>query len=322
MGSLTDAPTRVPEKLAGPAPAATRPVTSQRARRPLWLMLPAVALIALVILVPLVFAGWMSFLELDQYSLRQWVSAPWAGVANYAEAIGTSSLFHSLWLSVAFSLLTTALATPIGVMAAISVNSRFRGRSLARSVFLVPYVIPTFVTATMWRMVLQPGGAVNHVLQTLGFGGDINWLIGGTSFWTLVLVDVWASWAFIYLMTLAGLQTIPSELYEAADVDGVRWWQKIFHVVLPQIRGPLTLGLLLSTLHHFNNFTLPFVLFGSPAPEDVNVLPVNIFQTSFHVFRFGLGAAMAIASLIVLAVPAVVYLRSVRLDGRPEEEDA
>lgn len=285
-------------------------------------MSPAVVLLTLIVLVPLGFAAWMSFLELDQYSLRQWLDAPWVGMANYVEAISKSSLAHSLWISVAFSLLTTALAAPIGIMAALSLNARFRGRGLARSVFLVPYVIPTFVTATLWRMVLQPSGAVNNVLGGLGLGGNTNWLIGDMSFWTLVLVDVWASWAFIYLMTLAGLQTVPNELYEAADVDGIRWWQKIFHVVLPQVRGPLALGLLLSTLHHFNNFTLPFVLFGSPAPEAVNVLPVNIFETSFHVFRFGLGAAMAIASLAVLAIPAVVYLRSVRLDGRPGEEDA
>ncbi|MGH3309493.1 MAG: carbohydrate ABC transporter permease [Streptomyces sp.] len=285
-------------------------------------MTPAVVLLTLIVLVPLGFAAWISFLELDQYSLRQWLDAPWVGMANYVEAISKSTLAHSLWISVAFSLLTTALAAPIGLMAALSLNARFRGRGLARSVFLVPYVIPTFVTATMWRMVLQPSGAVNNVLGDLGLGGNTTWLIGDMSFWTLVLVDVWASWAFIYLMTLAGLQTVPNELYEAADVDGIRWWQKIWYVVLPQVRGPLTLGLLLSTLHHFNNFTLPFVLFGSPAPEAVNVLPVNIFETSFHVFRFGLGAAMAIASLAVLAIPAVVYLRSVRLDGRPGEEDA
>jgi multiple sugar transport system permease protein len=135
-----------------------------------------------------------------------------------------------------------------------------------------------------------------------------------------VLVDTWAAWAFVYLMTLAGLQAIPAELLEAAAVDGTGWWQKLRHVVLPQLRGPLTLALLLSTLHHFNNFTLPFVLFGSPAPEAVNVLPLNIYTTSFQTFRFGLGAAMSILALVVLVIPAVLYLRAVRLESGTEDE--
>jgi multiple sugar transport system permease protein len=285
-------------------------------------MLPGAVLLFLVVGLPFALAVWMGFLELDQYSLRDWVNAPWAGVANFVEAVTASSMPHSLWISVAFSVLTTVFAAPIGILAALTVNGRMRGRWLIRSLYLVPYVLPQFVTGSLWRVMLQPDGAVNRVLQSVGFSGSSQWLIGPASFWALVAVDVWASWAFIYLMTLAGLQTIESELYEAADVDGVSWWQKLRHVILPQLRGPLSLALLLSTLHHFNNFTLPFLLFGMPAPEAVNVLPVNVYQTSFHVFRFGLGAAMSVISLVILTIPAWMYLRSVRLDARPQEVEA
>jgi multiple sugar transport system permease protein len=290
--------------------------------RPLWLMVPGAVLLALVVGIPFLLAAWMGFLDLDQYSLRDWVHAPWSGLANFVEAVTSSSMPHSLWLSVSFALLTTVFAAPIGIVAALTVNGRMRGRGIVRSLYLVPYVIPQFVTGSLWRVLLHPDGATNHLLHALGINANNHWLIGPVSFWTLVAVDVWASWAFIYLMTLAGLQTISSELYEAADVDGVSWWQKIRYVVLPQLRGPLSLALLLSTLHHFNNFTLPFVLFGSPAPEAVNVLPINIYQTSFQVFRFGLGAAMSVIALVILAVPAVIYLRSVRLDARPQEAEA
>lgn len=310
---------RLPDPLAAGPPG---PADGRRERRPLWLMTPAAVLLVLVILVPFGLAAWMSLVQLDQYSLRRWVSAPWAGLSNYVEALHTSGLLHSLWLSTAFALLTTVLAAPLGVMAALSVNSRFRGRGLVRSVYLVPYVIPAFVTGTFWRICLLPGGAVNHVLRSAGLGGGAQWLIGSRSFWTLVGVDVWASWAFVYLMTLAGLQTISDELYEAADIDGTTWWQKVRSVVLPQIRGQLSLGLLLATLAHFNNFTLPYLLFGMPAPNAVSVLPMNIYQTSFQQFRFGLGAAMSVATLIIMAIPAVAYLRGFRLDARPQEVDA
>ncbi|GAA3811820.1 carbohydrate ABC transporter permease [Streptomyces chiangmaiensis] len=300
--------------------AAARP--PRRERRPLWLMLPAGSLLVLVILVPFMLALWMSFLELDQYTLRQWIQAPLVGLANYAEALNTSGLLHSIWASTAFSVLTTLIAAPLGILAALTVNGRFRGRGAVRSIYLVPYVLPSFVTGTLWRIVLQPAGAVNHLLGDLGLGGDKQWLIGGQSFWTLVGVDVWASWAFIYLMALSGLQTISRELYEAAALDGTGWWQRIRYVVLPQIKGPLSLGLLLATLHHFNNFTLPFVLFGMPAPDAVNLLPMNIYQTSFQSFRFGLGAAMSVVTLIIMTIPAVAYLRSSRLDASPQEVEA
>lgn len=285
-------------------------------------MLPGVLLLVLVVGLPFCLAVWMGFLELDQYSLRDWVNAPWIGVANFVEAVTASTMPHSLWVSVSFSVLTTVFAAPIGIVAALTVNGKLRGRSLIRSLYLVPYVLPQFVTGAMWRVMLQPDGAINRALQLIGLPGSSQWLVGPVSFWALVVVDVWASWAFIYLMTLAGLQTIESELYEAADVDGVTWWQKIRHIILPQLRGPLSLALLLSTLHHFNNFTLPFLLFGMPAPEAVNVLPVNVYQTSFHVFRFGLGAAMSVISLVILTIPAWIYLRSLRLTARPQEVDA
>jgi multiple sugar transport system permease protein len=287
--------------------------------RPLWLLVPGAALLVLVVVVPLALAFWIGFSDLDQFTLRRWLGAPFIGLANYVEALQSGGLLHSLWVSTAFSVLTTVLIAPIGILCALTVHDPFRGRAFIRSIYLIPYVIPSFVTAVVWRLILQPDGALNAILGTVGIEGG-NWLIGPQAFWSLVLVDTWAAWAFVYLMTLAGLQTIPADIYEAAAVDGTSWWQKLRFVVLPQLRGPLTLALLLSTLHHFNNFTLPFVLFGSPAPTEVNVLPLNIYTTSFQTFRFGLGAAMSILALVVLVIPAILYLRAVRLESGTGEE--
>ena len=284
--------------------------------KPLWLMAPTLVLLVLVIGVPFVIGAYISFFELDQYNLRTWVSAPFIGLKNYADSLGAALLLHSIWVSLAFAVLTTLFSAPIGFLAALAVNTRFRGRGVVRSLFLVPYVLPSFVTATVWRFILRPDGVFNKV-----FGlHNVQWLIGSNSFWALVLVDIWAAWPFVYMMTLAGLQAIPDELYEAADVDGVTWFKKIVYMVIPQIRHQLLLGLLLSTLNHFNNFTLPFVLFGTPAPNDVLTLQVNIYQTSFQYFRFGLGGAMSVLSLILTLIPAFIYLRASRLTAAPGEE--
>ncbi|MGI5131644.1 carbohydrate ABC transporter permease [Pseudonocardia sp. CA-107938] len=304
-----------------PAPPAASP-RSRRATsgaRPLWLMWPNLLLLIVVIAIPFLIAVYISFIDLDQYTLRRFFSAPFVALDNYLEALATANLLHSVWISVAFSLLTTLFAAPLGILAAMALNTRFRGRALIRSAFLIPYVLPSFVTATLWRFILQPSGAGNQVLGWFGIE-HTQWLIGGNAFWALVLVDVWASWPFLYMMAMAGLQNIPSELYEAADIDGATWRQKIRFVVLPQLRGQLLLGLLLSTLAHFNNFTLPFVLLGTPAPDAALTLPVNVFQTSFQVFRFGLGGAMAVISLVLMLIPAVIYLRASRLTANVGEE--
>ncbi|HEY0812914.1 MAG TPA: sugar ABC transporter permease [Pseudonocardia sp.] len=304
-----------------PAPPSTE---ARRSRggvaggRPLWLMWPNIVLLVVVILIPFLIAIYISFIDLDQYTLRRFFKAPFIGLANYVEAFGAANLLHSIWVSLAFSALTTAVGIPLGVLGAMALNTRFRGRSLVRSAFLIPYVLPSFVTATLWRFILQPSGAANEILGVVGID-KAQWLIGDRSFWSLVIVDVWASWPFIYMMVLAGLQNISSEMYEAADMDGVGWWQKFRYVVLPQIRGQLLLGLLLSTLAHFNNFTLPYVLLGTPAPDAALTLPVNVYQTSFQVFRFGLGGAMAVISLILMIIPAVFYLRASKLTAQAEE---
>lgn len=291
-------------------------------QRPLWLMWPGAFLLVVIIGIPFLIALYISFLNLDQYTLHSWIQAPLVGLHNYVTAftagniIGASAL-ASLGVSVGFSLLTTLLITPIGVLAALTVNTQYRGRAIIRALYLIPYVIPTFVTALIWRMMFLNGtGLVDRFLATLHLA-NINtyWLLGPNTFWAMVITDTWASWAFIYIMVLAGMQSISHDLYEAADMDGANSWQKLIYVVLPQLRHILGLALLLSTLYHINNFTLPFVMFGTPPPIQADVLPLNIYVSSFQLFNFGLGGAMSIITLIIMLIPGLLYIRALRLGG-------
>lgn len=281
-------------------------------QRPLWLLIPGGSLLTVIIVIPLLLAVYLSLIDLDQYTLRRWLRAPFIGVQNYVEAFH-SGLPHSMWISVSFAVVSTIATVPIGVAAAIATQNRFRGRGLVRAVFLIPYVLPSFVVATVWRTMLQPDGVVNTLLAGLGVDGGL-WLSGPASYWTLILVEIWAAWPFIYLMALAGLQGVDGEVHEASAIDGADWWPKLRHVILPYLRGPVLLACLLATLSHINNFTLPFVLFGAPAPDSVNVMPMIVYVTSFQGLRFGLSAAMAIVSLLLIAVPLFAYLRALRLD--------
>ena len=305
-----------PVSLRVPRRAGRRRHLSRRSR-PLWMLAPGGILMLIVIVIPLAIGFFISLLDLDQYSLRSWLEAPFIGFANYISAVQSSSLVRSIGISVSYAVIVTIVTLPIGVAAAVATQNRFRGRGLVRSIFLIPYVLPAFVVATVWRTMLQPDGVVNATLGSFGIDGGL-WLNGPQSYWALVAVQIWASWPFIYLLALSGLQSVDQEVHEAAALDGAGWWRKLRDVVFPYLRGPVALALIISLLHNINNFTLPFVLFGVPTPIDVQVLPVLTYITSFQSFRFGLSAAMAVASFAIIAIPLFVYLRAVRLDTGDE----
>jgi multiple sugar transport system permease protein len=277
------------------------------------MLIPGGVLTILVIVVPLATALYISLLDLDQYTLRQWVDAPFVALANYVDAVRGSSLLPAVAISVGYATIVTVATAPLGIAAALATHDPFRGRAVVRSIFLVPYVLPAFVVGTVWRIILQPDGVANTALGHLGVHPGL-WLNGPKSFWALVLVQVWASWPLVYLLAVSGLHGVDPQVHEAAALDGAGWWAKLRHVIAPYLRGPVSLALVISFLHNINNFTLPFVLFGVPAPRDVEVLPVLTYVESFQNFRFGLSAAMAVVSLVLVAVPMAVYLRVVRLD--------
>ncbi len=308
------------QPVPGLAIAPTRRSRGSPLRAPYWLMAPSLALLAVVVFVPMAVAFYISFTGLNEYTIGDWTHAPFVGLRHYVDALSpsgafSSSLFNSVKASVAFSVLTTIAIAPIGVGAALLFNGPLRGRAVFRGLMLLPYVIPTFVNAVLWRLVFMNGtGAADQLLAALHLGSrDTFWLIGPKSLWALVIADVWAAWPFIYIMTLAALQTIPAELYDAAAIDGARKLRAFRHVTLPLIRSTLGLALVLSTINHFNNFTLPYVMFGATPPEQVNVMPLNIYVNSFVTFNFGLGAAMSVVALFIMLTPAVIYLRAARV---------
>ena len=127
--------------------------------------------------------------------------------------------------------------------------------------------------------------------------------------------ETWAVWPFTYIMVLSGLNSISAELYDASEVDGAGYRAKIGYIVLPQVRGVLLLSVLLSTIFHLGNFTLPFVMFNLPPPPSVDVLPVDVYYNAFITNQYSLGAAIALVMVVVVLVPGIVYLRSTRLSA-------
>lgn len=278
--------------------------------------MPALFFELLIHLVPMVVGVLISFKALTQLYLTQWLHAPWAGLGNYRivvdfnGAIG-QALLHSFVVTCSFTAIAVGLSWLFGCAAAILAQDTFRGRGLLRAIFLTPYALPAYTSVITWAFMFQyNNGLINYVLHNeLGITSSPTfWLLGDNSFIALVTVSVWRNWPFAFLVVMAGLQSIPRELYEAAAIDGAGVRQQIRLVTMPSLRPVNQVLVLVLFLWTFNDFTTPFVLFGNGSPPPADVISVHIYNASFLTWNFGEGSAMSVLLLLFLLVVSGGYL--------------
>jgi multiple sugar transport system permease protein len=310
------------------APAATEPEPRVKKKRgpdhrpglsrklPYLLLAPAVLLELLIHIIPMLVGIWMSFVKLTKFFIANWSAAPWAGFDNYRVALDFDNavgegLLKSFGVTVVFSLITLALAWCLGMAAAVALQPPFKGRALVRTLFLVPYALPAYAGILTWNFMLQRDtGAVNHLLvDNLGLVSDRPfWLIGGNALVSLITVALWKLWPFAFLTLMAGLQSIPRDVYEAASVDGagaIRQWRNI---TLPSLRPVNLVLVLVLFLWTFSDFNTPYVLFGTAQPPAGDLITFHIYNASFLTWNFGSGAAMSVLLLIFLMIVTGAYL--------------
>src|SRR5919107_4784721 len=252
---MADATTSVTE--AAPPQQTQRRSKGLSERRLAFLMVsPSMLLIALVAAYPIAYGIWLS---LHEYSVRVAGLSRWAGLRNYSNALGDSDWWAAFFHTMIFAAASVTLELLIGLGMAMAMHAAFRGQGVLRTTVLVPWAVLTVVTAVMWRTMFQsPFGFVNTILGT-----DTVWL--GEEPWALIVIilaDVWKTAPFMALLILAGLQVIPSEIYEAAKVDGATAWQRFSKITLPLLTPAILVALIFRTLDALRIFDLPFVLTG------------------------------------------------------------
>jgi multiple sugar transport system permease protein len=295
-------------------------------RRLAWLMVsPSLLLIALVALYPIIYAIWLS---LHQYSLIQAGLTRWAEpnapFGNYTEALwgaGSSEFWEATRTTFVFTFFSVALELVLGVAMALAMHSAFRGQGLLRTVVLVPWAVLTVVTAITWQTIFEPQlGFVNSLLGAVGLPDDTVWL--GSSpeaLMVMIFADVWKTAPFMALLVLAGLQTIPGEIYEAAKVDGATAWQRFVRITLPLLKPAILVALIFRTLDALRIFDLPFVL--TKGANGTNTLSLISYETFSQNRLYGEGSALAILTFIIVMAVSFLYIRFVggNLRGLAEE---
>lgn len=283
---------------------------------PYALLAPAVIFELVIHIVPMVTGIWMSFLKLTKMYISNWGNAPVIGFKNYEVALDFNSaigagLLKSFGITVAFTILVVGFSWLLGMAAAVALQKVFPGRAVFRTLFLIPYALPMYAGVIAWKFILQKdNGALNHLLfDTFGLPGDKPfWLIGDNAFAAVVIVAIWRLWPFAFLMLMAGLQSVPTDIYEAASVDGAKPLRQWWNITLPLLR-PVNMSLVLVMfLWTFNDFNTPFVLFGGSQPPAGDLISFHIYNASFLTWNFGSGAAMSVLLLLFLSVVSGIYV--------------
>jgi len=299
---------------AGPTRRRSRGLSERRLA--IFMVAPSMALIALVALWPILYAIWLS---LHEYSLIQAGVSRFAepfGLGNYQDALASSEFWRATRITVVFTIASVFLETVLGLAMALIMHSAFKGQGLLRTVVLVPWAVLTVVTAVMWKTIFDPNlGFVNTLLgtSTVWLGEEPHALL------VMIFADVWKTAPFMALLLLAGLQVIPSEVYEAAKVDGANAWQRFRRITLPLLMPALLVALIFRTLDALRAYDLPKVLTnGANGTETLSLVAARTFQENR---LYGEGATLSILTFVIVMAISFAYIRLVGGNLKAMAED-
>ena len=275
----------------------------------LYFILPAILVLLMLIAYPIVYTVYLSAVDAHgafttkNYAnvLRPYVT--WQAFTNLIYYVGGSIVFQVI----------------LGTLVAILLNLDFWGRSAVRSIALIPWVVPGIVAATTWAWMFHTEfGIVNYMLTSTGLiAKPVGWLTDVNLVMpVLIAINVWKLFPFVAVMVLAGLQSIPEELYEAARIDGASFAQEVRHVMLPQVRPVIVAVTLLLVIWGLNSITLIYAITrGGPANRTL-VTPIQIFRYAFEQFQFNQAAALSVIFFAIAAVIVAVYLKVLATTAR------
>ncbi len=283
-----------------------------------WLsLIPATALVAGIVGYPFLRTITNGFT--DAPLISQTRPAAWVGVANFVYAFRNVSFQSGILHTLYFSVLSITLNLVVGVLTALLLNQKFRGRAFVRTLVILPWALPTVVNAVLWRWIYNPSyGALNALLTQLHVIPDYqNWL-GSAGLGTMtmvVLADTWKNYGLVTILVLAGLQTIPKELYEASSVDGSNWRTNFFHITLPGIQPAVLIALVLKTIDGLRVFDIMYLMTAGGPASATKTLSFYVYQEAFGFLHLGQASAFAVITVAIISAFVYFYIRLIRPTG-------
>ena len=271
----------------------------------LWI-LPAILVYGIFKLVPLVSGIYMALLRWDGIEEPRFI-----GLRNFDKILNDKLTLLVLGNNVEYAVLTVTGKIVLSLFLAIMLNQALRGRTFYRTSLFMPVVMSFVVIGILWRWLFNTEfGLLNNLFESLGLGFLAQDWLGDTSIAlkSLTLVDIWKWYGFHMVIFLAGLQSIPGELYEAAKIDGASVWQQFRHVTLPMLQPVMIVNVTISLMGAFNVFDIPYVMTEGGPANSTNVMALHIYLRGFKFYRFGFSAALSYVLLTIVTLVAALQL--------------
>jgi len=268
------------------------------------LLAPTAVLLAVIVGAPIVRAIWLSLFTDDEFGASRFY-----GLHQYVKALtgtGKSDFWNAWVVTTEITLISLVLEVVLGMAMALVMHRAFAGRGLIRTSVLVPWAIPTAVTALLWQWMFQPTGVVNAITGHHTIWTGSHW----PSMWAIIIADVWKTAPFIGLLLLAGLQIIPDELYEAAKVDGATALQRFRRITLPLLRSALLVAVLFRMLDVLRIFDLPYIL--THGANNTSTLSVLAYNESIRNLHTHYGSALSTLTFLYILVVAALFIKVMR----------
>jgi multiple sugar transport system permease protein len=291
----------------------SRGVLLRKQLLPYAFILPVLLVVLVVLVYPLVRGVYLSFTHYNLLTNLLTSEKPvWIGLKNYANLLSDVIFSLSLRTTVLWTLTVVSGQYVIGFVLALLLNTRFRGRGLFRSLILVPWIVPSIAAALAWIWIYdQHHGVLNVMLRQLGMlrGENIAWL--GSSTWLALIAvcvaGIWKGVPFMTIVLLAGMQSIPVELYEASRIDGARLRQVVRYIIIPHLKTISAITILLSTIWTFNHFDLVYIMTKGGPAHATHILSIHTYLTAFSEFEMGYAAAIAGVLLVIMIAIMALY---------------
>ncbi|MDZ7374401.1 MAG: sugar ABC transporter permease [candidate division KSB1 bacterium] len=273
---------------------------------------PAFLVMAAVILYPFVYNVVISLSNMSLTHLRDWRII---GFQQYVRVF-SEPIFYSVFLkTILWTVINVFFHVTIGVFLALLLNRPLFGRGVIRTLLILPWAIPQYIVALTWRgMFHYPEGAINLILTKVFHVGPIEWLSDPTlAFVAALIVNIWLGFPFMMVVALGGLQSIPEELYEAADVDGARRIDRLRHITLPLLKPVMIPAVSLGVIWTFNNLNVIWLVSNGGQPADsTHILVSYVYRAAFNYYRYGYAAALSMVIFFILLVFSVNFIRRTR----------
>jgi multiple sugar transport system permease protein len=307
LPTLTERPKRI---LA----ARAKPTSGRLARYyPYFLIAPAAILTIVFLVYPV---GSVFYFSLQHSNVTQPWKDGFAGLDNFIK-LGSDPLF---WRSLSFTaqwvVVEVGLQFVFGLALALLINKTFIGRGIARALVFSPWAVSGILTTTIWILIYNPSTGIGRYLADIGIGEyGTSFLAGDTTFWAVVLAELWKGIPFFAILILADLQSVSLELYESANVDGAGKIRQFTSITWPHIRQAVIIATLLRAVWEFNNVDLLYTLTGGGPASATTTLPLYVAQTAIHDRDFGYGSALTVVAFVILTFFSLIYLRVTKTKG-------